>query len=145
LPPVFRPESCPRCGTRFAFGYAERRAATTPWTGRLILVVGLIAALLLTVLAFVLLATLVWSLTEGTDLPYQDKGILFFFAYVLIGLPLSLAPALLGWRTAFRMSRVLRVRCPEQNCGWAGKCRVVEEKELPCPRTDNDGNMPRFN
>jgi hypothetical protein len=111
-----------------------------PWSGRLILIIGLIAALLLTVLAFVLLASLVWSLTEGTDLPYQDKGILFFFAYVLIGVPLSLAPALFGWRTAFRMPRVLRVRCPEQACGWAGKCRVVEKEESPNARTDKDGD-----
>jgi hypothetical protein len=143
MPPIYRPEACPRCGTVFAFGYAERRAAMMPWVGRLFLIVGLAVALLLSALAFVLLAPLIWSLTEGTDLPYQDKGILFFFAYVLIGVPLSLAPALFGWRTAFRMPRVLRVRCPEQACGWAGKCRVIEEKEAPHPRLDQDGDLPR--
>jgi hypothetical protein len=130
MPPLYRPESCPQCGARFAFAYAERRAARMPWTGRVILIVGLIVASLLTVLTFVLLASLVWSLTERTDLPYQDRGILFFFAYVLIGLPLSLAPAFFGWRKAFRMARVLRVRCPNQVCDWTGKCRVVEEKKM---------------
>ncbi len=112
-----------------------------PWTGRLILIVSLTAALFLSALALVLLAPLVWSMTEGTDLPYQDKGILFFFAYVLIGLPLSLAPALFGWRTAFRMSRVLRVRCPDPNCSWIGKCRVTEEKEAPPARTAENGDL----
>jgi hypothetical protein len=127
MPPLFRPEACPRCGTPFSFGYTVRRTATMPWTGRLMLTAGLVAALMLSALAFLLLAPLVWSFTEGTDLPYQDKGILFFFAYVLIGLPLSLAPAFLCWRRAFRMPRVLRVRCPGADCGWVGKCRVLEE------------------
>jgi hypothetical protein len=127
MPPVFRPEACPRCGTPFSFGYAIRRRATMPMTGRLVLMVGLAAALMLSALAFLVLASLVWSFSEGTDLPYQDKGILFFFAYVLIGLPLSLAPAYLGWRRAFRMPRVLRVQCPGPDCGWVGKCRIAEE------------------
>ena len=77
MPPLYRPQACPRCGTPFAFGYAERRAAVTPWAGRLVLIVGLTAALLLSALAFVLLAALVWSLTEGTDLPNQDKAFCF--------------------------------------------------------------------
>jgi hypothetical protein len=127
MPPVFRPEGCPRCGAPFSFGYAVRREARMPWVGRLLLAAGLTAGFLLTILAFVLLASVVWSLTEGTDLPYQDKGILFFFAYVLIGLPVSLAPALVSWRRAFGMARVLRVCCPE--CDWRGKCRIVEEEK----------------
>jgi len=97
------------------------------WSGRLVLIGSLTAALLTSALAFVLLAALVWSLTDGSDLPYQDKGILFFFAYLLVGLPLSLAPALFGWRWAFQKPRVLRVRCPDQDCVWTGKCRIVEE------------------
>jgi hypothetical protein len=36
MPPVFRPVACPRCGRPFSFGYAVRRAATMPWTGRLV-------------------------------------------------------------------------------------------------------------
>jgi len=133
MPPVFRPEACPRCGTPFAFGYAVRRTATMPWTGRLVLMVSLAAALMLSALAFLVLASLVWSFSEGTDLPYQDKGILFFFAYVLIGLPLSLAPAILGWRRAFGMPRVLWVRCPGPECGWVGKCRVLGEGKPAIP------------
>ncbi len=105
MPPLFRPEARPPCATPFSFGYAVRRTPTMPWASRFVLIGSLATALMLSALSFLVLAPPVWSLTEATDLPYPDKGILFFFAYVLIGLPLSMAPAHLGWRKAFGMPR----------------------------------------
>ena len=133
MPAVLRPEACPRCRRPFVLGYAVRRNATMPPTGRLLLLAGPAASLALLLLTFLLAGQAAWSLTEGTSLSYQDKGILFFLAYALLCLPLSLLPTIFGCRLAFRLPRRLPVACPD--CGWSGVCRVKEAPSIRDPST----------
>jgi hypothetical protein len=84
-----------------------------------------------------LLASLYYSIllgehfTQGLKLHRDEKGILYCLAYLVVGVPLSLLPAFLGWRWGFALPRLISVTCP--SCGWSGVCRVWEGKAVAPP------------
>ena len=73
-------------------------------------------------------------MTAGTDLLLRERGLIFFFAY-LVSVPIACLPAWLGWRYAFSRPRKLAITCPA--CQWQGTCRI-QEVELVHPASTGD-------
>jgi hypothetical protein len=124
-------ENCPKCQEAHPLPIDLRRHAEMQWRAKLLLAVGIA----LTIVA--LLASLYYSIllgehfTQGMKLHREEKGMLYYLAYLVVGVPLSLLPAFLGWRWCFALPRLISVTCP--SCGWSGVCRVWEGKAVAPP------------
>jgi hypothetical protein len=69
--------------------------------------------------------TLVGRLTDGLGWPQEERGLVFFLAFVAT-LPAVCYATRWWWRSVNRLPRRFVARC--ERCGWSGPCRVYEDR-----------------
>jgi hypothetical protein len=128
-------QNCPSCQEVHPLPIDLRRNAAMQWKAKLLLALAIAMTIVALLASLYYLILLVENFTEGMTLHQEEKGMLYCLASMVVGIPLSLLPAFLGWRWAFALPRLISVTCP--SCGWSGMCRVWEGKAVAPPTQDS--------
>ena len=122
----FSPLQCPVCDAPVAARYSQYRHASRHPLFGVLLVAGVIAIIVISLLSLWGAAILTAWAVDGQWLRRKERGMIYFLAFAAT-LPVIVWLSRLWWRAIHRLPRQFEYEC--EACRWVGPCLVSESHD----------------